>query len=516
MIQLRARGFRSVTVVGLIAGVAVAIVGGFAAQATAGTYSARFCAAGAGSGDRGPFARFGNESVFTLADACGNANGLRVSHNGGAPATEGAVGRFLAERPSGISVESISYRARGERAGGYFPQVVGTTSGDGIGIINGDQELDGSFKDFSVSGDVRRFGIQLICETGQSGCGPDPNSPPSASLRDITYTLSDQAPPAVSATGGSLFEGAVQTGAQAVAFDASDSGSGVRRVLVEVNGKQAGAAGDWCKLDNGVGLAFQPCPASKSGSIKLDTAAKPWRNGRNSVRVCVEDLSADSRRCTPSTKVLVLNGCATNAAAAATMSLGWHGKRGVVRSRQGRARTAVVKLFGGGRVPVSGASVCFSRGIPTDRTGAERVLNGAAVTGADGAASVKVRGQSSRFIRATYFAGPEQVITKRIRLDVSPAIRLGIRRTGTVEKGDKIRAVAVLRGKYKAQRRVCFYSSRSGHDKFACDTTGTGGRARVGYQTEKSGKLRIYAKVPNQRAYPYSRGRSATKIVRVR
>ncbi len=354
MIQLRARGFRSVTVVGLIAGVAVAIVGGFAAQATAGTYSARFCAAGAGSGDRGPFARFGNESVFTLADACGNANGLRVSHNGGAPATEGAVGRFLAERPSGISVESISYRARGERAGGYFPQVVGTTSGDGIGIINGDQELDGSFKDFSVSGDVRRFGIQLICETGQSGCGPDPNSPPSASLRDITYTLSDQAPPAVSATGGSLFEGAVQTGAQAVAFDASDSGSGVRRVLVQVNGKQAGAAGDWCKLDNGVGLAFQPCPASKSGSIKLDTAAKPWRNGRNSVRVCVEDLSADSRRCTPSTKVLVLNGCATNAAAAATMSLGWHGKRGVVRSRQGRARTAVVKLFGGGR--------CRSRG----------------------------------------------------------------------------------------------------------------------------------------------------------
>ncbi len=108
------------------------------------------------------------------------------------------------------------------------------------------------------------------------------------------------------------------------------------------------------------------------------------------------------------------------------------------------------------------------------------------------------------------------MITKRIRLDVSPAIRLGIRRTGTVEKGDKIRAVAVLRGKYKAQRRVCFYSSRSGHDKFACDATGTGGRARVGYQTEKSGKLRIYAKVPNQRAYPYSRGRSATKIVRVR
>ena len=167
---------------------------------------------GRGSGDRGPFERFGNESVFTLADGCGNVNGLRVSHNGGTPATEGAVGRFLAERPDGLTVQSIAYRARGERAGGYFPQVVGTTAGDGIGIVNGDQKLDGSFKDYRVTGDLRRFGIQLICQTGKSGCGPDPSSPPSAGLKDVTYSLTDPTAPAVSITGGTLLEGAVQTG----------------------------------------------------------------------------------------------------------------------------------------------------------------------------------------------------------------------------------------------------------------------------------------------------------------
>jgi len=96
MFQLHARGLRSVTVAGLITGVALVMAGALAAQATAGTYSARFCAAGEGSGDRGPFARSGNESVFTLTDACGNANGLRVSHNGGTPATDGSLGRFLA------------------------------------------------------------------------------------------------------------------------------------------------------------------------------------------------------------------------------------------------------------------------------------------------------------------------------------------------------------------------------------------------------------------------------------
>ena len=116
-------------------------------------------------------------------------------------------------------------------------------------------------------------------------------------------------------------------------------------------------------------------------------------------------------------------------------------------------------------------------------------------------------------MRATYFAGPEAVITKRIRLNVSPAIRLGLRPKGDVAAGAKVRAVGVLRGRWKADRKVCFYVD--GH-KFDCDTSGRGGRARVGYRAKEPGKLRFYAKVSNQRDYPYTRGRSATKTKIVR
>ena len=116
--------------------------------------------------------------MFQLANACGNANGLRVSQNAGNAATTGVFGRWLAERPDGIAVTRIDYRAKGgEQSGGYFPQVIGTTS-DGLGILNGGQELDGSYKPFSVTGDMRRFGVQLICQTGGSACADTPPGAP--------------------------------------------------------------------------------------------------------------------------------------------------------------------------------------------------------------------------------------------------------------------------------------------------------------------------------------------------
>ena len=46
--------------------------------------------------------------------------------------------------------------------------------------------------------------------------------------------------------------------------------------------------------------------------------------------------------------------------------------------------------------------------------------------------------------------------------------------------------------------------------------SGKGGRARAGFGAKKSGPVRFYAKVPNQRDYPYVRGRSDTKRLRVK
>jgi hypothetical protein len=489
-------------------------------NAGAGAYTAKFCVEGPGDGqDKGPFERSGDQAVYGIANSCGGANGLRVSQNAGNPGNDGSYGRWLAERPDGITVSRIDYKASGsDQSGGYVPQVIGTVAGGGLGIINGGAELSGPFRDFTITGDTRRFGVQLVCTTGGSACAATPSGNPEAALKNVTYTLTDPSQPTLSVTGGSLFQAPVQTAGQTVAFDAADAGSGVYRVVVTANGADAAAASGKCAVGDGFALGFTPCPASLSGDVAINTAAAPWRNGRNRVRTCVEDYSSASRVCSPATEVRVLNGCVGNSApadSAQTMELGWPGKRGVVRSRQGRARRATVRLFGPGRVPLAGAAVCFSRGIPTDDKGIERVIAAGAVTGADGRAAVRVRGQSSRAVYATYWAGAEGVITKRIDLRVSPAIRLELRGRKHTKLGDRVRVVALLRGKYKADRKVCFFVSKPGRDKFACDETGQGGRARVGYEPRDAGRLRFYAKVPNQRDYPYTRGHSAKRVLKV-
>lgn len=469
-------------------------------------------------GDKGPFDRSGNETVFQLTNACGNANGLRVSQNAGNAGNDGVFGRWLAERPDGITVTQIDYKAKGaDQAGGYFPQVIGTVPAGGLGIVNGGSELDGSYKDFTVTGDVRRFGIQVLCQTGGSACADTPPGSPEAGLKGVTHALGPERADDLDHRRIAV-RGAGPAGSQAISFDAADSGSGVYRAIAVVNGEDAAAAAGACELGDGFATAFQPCPGTLGGQITLDTAAAPWRDGRNSVVTCVEDYSGGSRVCGSPRRVRVLNGCVGNSAptdVGTTMELGWPGKRGVVRSRQGRARKATVRLFGPGSVPLAGAAVCFSRGIPTDEKGLERVIEPGAITGPDGRIAVKVRGQSSRTVYATYWAGPEGPITKRIQLRVSPAIRLGLRTAKKPKVGDKVGVVAVLRGKYKADREVCFYATRPGRDKFACDETGQGGRARVGYEPDEQGKIAFYAKVPNQGDYPYTRGHSARKAARI-
>jgi hypothetical protein len=511
---------KSTAAVGVALGALAASIVFAVPTAGAGTYTARFCVEGPGAGqDKGPFERSGDEAVYGIANDCGGANGLRVSQNAGNPGNDGSFGRWLAERPDGITISRIDYKANGsDQSGGYVPQVIGTVAGGGLGIINGGQELSGAFGDFSITGDTRRFGVQLVCTTGGSACAASPPANPEAALKNVTYTLSDPSQPTLNVTGGSLFAAPVQAGGQTVAFEAADAGSGVYRVVVTANGVDAAQATGKCALGNGFAVGFTPCPGSFAGEVAVDTAAAPWRNGHNRVRTCVEDYSSQSRVCTPATDVRVLNGCVGNSApadTAQTMELAWPGKRGVVRSRQGRARRATVRLFGPGRVPMAGAAVCFSRGIPTDTKGIERVIAAGAITGPDGRAAVSVRGQSSRAVYATYWAGAEGVITKRIDLRVSPAVRLELRANKQTKVGDRVRVVALLRGHYKADRKVCFFVSKPGRDKFACDETGPGGRARVGYEPRDAGRLRFYAKVPNQRAYPYTRGHSAKKRLTV-
>ena len=170
--------------------------------------------------------------------------------------------------------------------------MIGDTDADPeLDVINGGAQLQGGFSDFSVSGDVRRFGVRLSCQT-DGGVRFQPACNPEAKLKNVTYTLQDPGAPSIGLIAGSLFEAPIQTGSQTVAFDTADAGSGVGRVLVLANGERATSPGN-CALGNGFALAFKPCSPTLAGATAVDTAAAPWRNGQNTVQVCAEDYSTD-------------------------------------------------------------------------------------------------------------------------------------------------------------------------------------------------------------------------------
>jgi hypothetical protein len=515
--------YRSLSLIVLVAAATL----GLAATAHAGDYTAKFCVQGAGAqqgGDKGPFERTGNDTVFGLTNNCGDLNGLRVSHNAGQPANVGAEGRWLAERPGGISVVRVEYKASGsEASGGYRAQVIGDADADPeIDIINGGGQLDGDYGDFSAAGDVRRLGVRLICTNDQGPtCSTNPPANPEVRIKDVVYTLSDPAAPALSVTGGSLFDGEVQAGGQTINFEASDTGSGVHRVYVLANGERAGQTDGNCAVAPRFALGFKPCGASLTGELAVNTGAAPWHDGINKVQVCAQDYSTDDTQgvtCSKATNVRVLNGCSTNPApvnAGQTLNLQWPGKRNAaVQARQGRARTAVATLFGPNGTPLAGAAVCLSRSIPDGR-GRERVIEPGAITGADGSVSVKVRGASSRTVYATYWVDPETMITSSLEMQIAPRIKLGLRPGRSLEKGEKMTVVAKLRGRWKADRRVCFYAERPGNDRIGCSVSGDGGRAKTVFKPTDTGRIYFYARVPNQRDYPYVNSRSKKKQARV-
>jgi hypothetical protein len=502
---------------------AAAIAAAGAPRAEAGTYAVKFCAEGVTANeDKGPFERSGNETVYALTNNCGGFNGLRVSHNAGNQGTQDVEGRWLAQRPEGITIAQIAYKASGaEKSGGYTAQVIGDKDADTqLDILNGGSQLSGDFADFTATGDVRRFGVRLICQTDGGACTTNPSGP-EAKLKNVTYTVQDPAPPAINLTGGTLFEAPVQTGSQTISFEASDAGSGVHQIVAIVNGEVTATSRGSCSLGAGFGLAFKPCTPTLAGAVTVDTAKAPFWNGENKVQICADDYAtagAPSRTCSPAQTVRVLNGCAANGAptnVGQTLKLEWPGKQNAaIQNRQGRARTAVASLFGPAGAPLAGAAVCLSRSIP-DGSPQERLVEPGAITGADGRIGVKVRGASSRTVYATYWTGPETVLTSAVEMRVAPRIRLEVKPKGKIERGKQMRIVAILRGKWKADRRVCFYAEKPGNDRVGCDRSGTGGRARFGYRPDRLGKTYFYAKVPNQRGYPYTNKRSKKKSVKI-
>ena len=304
---------------------------------------------------------------------------------------------------------------------------------------------------------------------------------------------------------------------------ASDQGSGLHSVQIAVNGKSAGGddlSPSCNELPGGLTARLAPCPPSFRKTYTLDTAAPPFQEGVNSVTVCVYDFAktgAANGDC-QSQNIVVDNLCPGSAVGGgSSLAVGFgNGKasRTISFRRRALIRGRLRDAFGN---PVANALVCVEG--HTDLPGRAYHLVGTATTNENGGWSYKLRHGPSRQIRVAYRFGSAQTsadlslhMRTRVTLHLSRHRTKPHRRiyfSGEIAGPRCGKRVVVVRGTVPGSKRK-FLVRRAKTDPLC--------HYRVGYAfapVRATTRFVFSAVAPEQNGYPYVRGHSVVRYIRV-
>jgi len=114
-------------------------------------------------------------------------------------------------------------------------------------------------------------------------------------LRNIHFEVADYADPRVEQVGGSLLQPKWITGTRNLSVHAADSGSGIRRIVVDANHRAVAAGAGICQGIQGTSAAqaFAPCEPGLGLDTPIVTSRAPFFDGRNRFSVCVSDFAGN-------------------------------------------------------------------------------------------------------------------------------------------------------------------------------------------------------------------------------
>lgn len=496
----------------IIALAAIAVLGATAPErAQAGLYTAVQCDRGHAAGARD--ARFASNSRdFRFAVACRRGGrGIEVRHRR-SPTVGGRTGAWTIAAPAGTEVVRGAARVSGAGGGGIVPELLAGTPSTlhPVGPVRGAPHHAG------WRGPGSMLVARLRC-THSERCRP--RGRPHVRVKRVRLRIRDLQRPTL-ALGGSLLDPGVRRGSLGLQVAASDVGSGVRHVTVEVNGLAAADHSFRCALDGRVARRVQPCPASATTTLALNTASAPFRQGPNQVRVCAWDL-ATSGPANAGCEVRTLrvdNACPVSAVAGGTaLHVRIAGTRSGNLAARGDRPAVVGRLTGAGGA-VRGARVCVAARVEV--AGAlERVL-ATPLTNRNGHFRVALRRGPNRSVRVAYWPDANAAIERFARLRVRARPRLVLRPRGGIRNGHRLRFSVELPGPANARRLVKVQARAHGRwVPVSTGRTGPRGVYRSGYRFRATTGRRTYrfrALVPSQPGYPYAPGASAVKRKTVR
>jgi hypothetical protein len=413
------------------------------------------------------------------------------------------LGAWVIRAPAGIAIEGLSVKAAGRGRGGHVPELL-----VGPGASQPFARPTSGLSLFRWSGvPARSFAARLRCRR-RPGC--DRGRGARIRIKRVALRLNDGVAPTLRPD-GSLFEAGSRRGTETIAPVAADIGAGIRRFLVQVNGRPVTGHTVGCRLANRIALRLEPCPARASARVTAATASPPFRQGPNLVRICAADYAATTaaNRACARRRVRVDNLCPVSELAGATLSARLR--------RRGRGATVRGRLRGRYGRGVSGARVCVA--ARTALPGAPERIVATPLTGERGGFTASIPSGPNRQIRVAHWPGASRVVERHLDLEVPARPSLRLRPRDPIPNGHRVRFRVRLPGPRSGGRRVRI-QARAGHRWIDVESglTGARGTFRARYRFHATTGRRTYrfrAVVPKQRGYPYEAGQSKVRRVTV-
>jgi hypothetical protein len=353
-------------------------------------------------------------------------------------------------------------------------------------------------------------------------------------------TLEENESPHATNASGELASAPVVHGQSDVAFDATDSGSGVYEALFSVDGQvvqrtvlnsNGGRCQDAGQTTDGLPafLYLQPCAASVSADVPFETTKVA--NGAHHLLVSVIDAAGNSAPVLDRT-VTIANSPApgapngVNATTQATMWLHWlnAGKKTTVTSRFGGKPPMITgRLMGAGGVPIGGALINLS--VRPSYAGARTTQIDKIKTSPDGTFRMRIvhaaKSQSLTFAYRAHLGDAAAAASHTLTLRVRPGLSLRVS-PHTTSVGRRIRFAGQLSGGPIPQGgKQLVLEARSPGSRwieFKVVRTNAGGGFRASYRFKFAGpaSYRFRARSEPESDFPFVGGSSNVVAVHER
>jgi hypothetical protein len=496
--------------------------------AQAGSYIVAQCSPGVYTGTDDAGFTASTTHYTPRVDCSPSAPGLQIAHtlnNGETGTVQGGFGEWVWTAPAGTYItggSTFSRLATEDGQHGYL--AVSPDSGAGLSYEN--QNDDQGHEAGIPAGNWRYLVARLECTQPNEGnrCVGAAGGAHTY-VKQVRIQLTDVVSPTIS-IGGTMFSGAELHGPQTISVSAADQGGGLHLIQVTVNGEAAAGddlSGACNPLPGNLTSRLSPCPSSFGNTYTLDTAKAPFREGVNSISICAFDYAqtGTANSACESKEVLVNNLCPGSAVAGGnTITAGFAGGNNMGERTLAFRRRALIRgrLRDSAGNPVANAQVCLQG--HTDLPGLPYHLIGTATTNENGGWTFKLRRGPSRAFRVAYRFGAFQTSTDlllhmraRVTLHLSrhrTRVHNRIYFSGEIAGPNCAQRVVVMRGTVPGAKRR-FLVRRAKTDAL-CHY-----RAAYAFSPVPTTTRFVFnAVVPEQNGYPYVRGHSVPRYIRVR